>query len=144
MKQEDKILPKGASVIIENQQGLVLAVSRADKNGFCLPGGKVDFGEAFSAAAVRELKEETGLVADEADLEEFHRGVCASVINYDVVVFALPYEKIKNVNELKQQEEGVSPFWTSFSSLIFTPPFSYFNKNAVINYFSHIKNKKFC
>ncbi len=34
-----------------------------------MPGGKLDFGESFEAGAVRELREETGIVIQESDLE---------------------------------------------------------------------------
>ncbi len=34
-----------------------------------MPGGKLDFGESFEEGAVRELREETGIVINESDLE---------------------------------------------------------------------------
>lgn len=52
---------KGAMVLLFNQ-GKILSVSRKDdhtKKG--LVGGKVDEGETFLQAAIREAKEETGL-----------------------------------------------------------------------------------
>lgn len=51
-------------VIIPNEQGQVLVIRRghAPYEGlWCLPGGLVDAGEMVEAAAVREVKEETGL-----------------------------------------------------------------------------------
>ncbi len=34
-----------------------------------MPGGKLDFGESFEQGAVRELREETGIVIQESDLQ---------------------------------------------------------------------------
>jgi 8-oxo-dGTP diphosphatase len=34
-----------------------------------MPGGKLEFGESFEAGAVRELQEETGMAATEADMK---------------------------------------------------------------------------
>lgn len=39
----------------------LLMITREDTGDMALPGGMVDFGERFHAAAVRELEEETGL-----------------------------------------------------------------------------------
>ena len=54
---------KAAMVLLFNQ-GKILSVSRKnDKTKFGLVGGKVDEGETFVKAAIRECYEETGLEA---------------------------------------------------------------------------------
>ena len=53
-----------AAMVLAFNQGKVLAVSRKnDKTKFGLAGGKVDPGETFIEAAIRECYEETGLEA---------------------------------------------------------------------------------
>jgi 8-oxo-dGTP pyrophosphatase MutT (NUDIX family) len=50
------------SVVLLFNQGKILGVSRkTDPNDFGLPGGKLDPEEKFEEAAIREVKEETGL-----------------------------------------------------------------------------------
>ncbi|CAM4482609.1 8-oxo-dGTP diphosphatase [Paenibacillus endophyticus] len=49
----------------------ILFINRPDKLGFpgyLGPGGKVEFPESFTEGAVRELREETGLIAKPEDL----------------------------------------------------------------------------
>jgi ADP-ribose pyrophosphatase YjhB (NUDIX family) len=49
-------------VVLINENGNICLVSRKnDHNDFGLPGGKVDEGETYEEAAIREVKEETGL-----------------------------------------------------------------------------------
>lgn len=54
-------------VLVVNSHGQVLVIQRApdttDGNRWCLPGGKVDYGETVEQAAGRELQEETGIEA---------------------------------------------------------------------------------
>ncbi|MDO0929359.1 NUDIX domain-containing protein [Streptomyces sp. TG1A-8] len=56
----------GAGVVVTDAAGRVLLGWSLKRGGWELPGGKNDAGEDFAAAGVRELAEETGLVADPA------------------------------------------------------------------------------
>lgn len=53
----------GVRVLVQDDAGRVLLVRHTYLDGWYLPGGGVDARETFEAAAVRELREETGLVA---------------------------------------------------------------------------------
>ncbi|MBN8553419.1 MAG: NUDIX domain-containing protein [Caulobacterales bacterium] len=53
----------GVRVLVQDDQGRVLLVRHTYLEGWWLPGGGVDAGEAAPDAAARELKEEAGLIA---------------------------------------------------------------------------------
>ena len=53
----------GVRVVATDADGRVLLVRHTYLAGWWLPGGGVDRGETTQAAAVRELREETGMVA---------------------------------------------------------------------------------
>lgn len=62
------ILQCGASVIVENPQGEVLLELRADTRDWAYIGGAVELYERVEDAAMRELMEESGLIAEELTL----------------------------------------------------------------------------
>ncbi len=53
----------GLGIIIENAFGEILIGKRTSKHApyYSIPGGKLDLGESFEEAAIREVREETGL-----------------------------------------------------------------------------------
>ena len=58
----------GAGVFVENEQGELLLGLRTDNHCWGIAGGAVELGETVEAAAMREMFEETGLIADELEL----------------------------------------------------------------------------
>ncbi|MEU0368661.1 NUDIX hydrolase [Streptomyces sp. NPDC006283] len=57
----------GVGVVVRDERQRVL-LGLGHDGRWELPGGKVDAGEVFEETAVRELAEETGLLADAADV----------------------------------------------------------------------------
>ena len=53
---------KGAGAIVVNSEGHILLGRRTDNNMYSTPGGHVDGSESFDEAALRELREEAGIV----------------------------------------------------------------------------------
>ena len=54
----------GVGIIIENNNREILVGKRIGSHAphFSIPGGKIELGESFEDAAVREVNEETGLI----------------------------------------------------------------------------------
>jgi ADP-ribose pyrophosphatase YjhB (NUDIX family) len=49
------------NVVVTNEAGDILLIRRSDNDNWALPGGAIDLGESLIQAAVREVKEETGI-----------------------------------------------------------------------------------
>ena len=58
-----------SAVLVRDPAGRILLVRKRGTTKFMQPGGKLEPGESFAAAAAREMKEEIGLDAQESDLE---------------------------------------------------------------------------
>ncbi|WP_234268803.1 NUDIX hydrolase [Billgrantia ethanolica] len=75
------------------EQGRVLVVRRSkppNANKFALPGGRVEPGETLFEAAVRELREETGIEAEAervvTAIEEIHQDPRGRLLHHYVIV----------------------------------------------------------
>jgi ADP-ribose pyrophosphatase YjhB (NUDIX family) len=54
-------LVPSANVVVTNDNGDILMISRTDNDNWAIPGGAMDLGESLPQTAVRETKEETGI-----------------------------------------------------------------------------------
>lgn len=105
------IMQVGASVIVEDTEGRILLQKRADNGCWGYAGGAVEIDEDTTAAAARELFEETGLIAESLELfgvfsgRELHYVYPNGdeVSNVDIVYICRQYS-----GELKMQESEVT------------------------------------
>ena len=63
---------RGAGCLVINKDGQILLGRRSDTGKWATPGGHVEDGESYDMGALRELKEETGLIGKEP--KEIHSG----------------------------------------------------------------------
>ena len=107
------VLPHSV-VLLFNDQGEVLLEERADDGYFDFPGGGIDIKESAEEAAIRELKEETGLVALELEFFKLYSGEITHYVYFngdeiygvDAVYICRKYEgkltpQIEEVKSLK-------------------------------------------
>lgn len=86
---------------------------RSDCSKYGLPGGGIELGETYEQSAVNELEQETGLIAEEDDLELFHvyagplhvtKYPNGDVVFHTVVVYFIPYEKCRKADHDVDEE----------------------------------------
>ena len=80
--EEKKRVGAGLGVILEKDGKILLGMRHPDPNKadsvfrssgeWCLPGGKLDFGETLEEGAIREVKEETGIIIKNPKVISIH------------------------------------------------------------------------
>jgi len=69
----NKKFPKlTVDAIVVKDDKILLIERKNPPYGWALPGGFVDYGETVEEAVIRELKEETGLIANKEKIKQFH------------------------------------------------------------------------
>ena len=104
-------------VVLFNEKNEILLEERSDDGYFDFPGGAIDLKETMEEAAVRELLEETGLVADELELLKVYSGEITHYVYFngdEIYGVDTVYLCHKWHGKLKPQQEEVN-------KLIFCP-----------------------
>ncbi len=101
-------------IMVENEKGQLLVENRKDPDwpGICFPGGHVEKGESFTAAAIRETFEETGLTIENPRLV----GVKQFQTKRDERYVVFFYKATQFTGTLASSDEG-EVFWIDRAEL---------------------------
>ncbi len=110
----------GVRLIIPSEGKILLSKEERHETGgydYRLPGGKVidkladynaalasgvDMQEAAKEAAVREAREEMGLLVNASDLSFFHKSVCGTTVEWDLYYFVVA----AHIKTEQEREDG--------------------------------------
>ncbi|CAD8122039.1 unnamed protein product [Paramecium sonneborni] len=105
-------------IVVRNKNNEYLAVLETKNRGWWLPGGRVDPGESFEKAALRETLEEAGIniilkgvLRVEQDIDQFN-----SFMRIKIVYYAEPIDQ-NQVPKIISDKESEMAKWINFEKL---------------------------
>ena len=139
MSEEKKRVGAGFGVILEKNGHIVLGRRHPDPDKadsafrsageWCLPGGKLEWGESIEAGAVREAKEETGIDIQDPQVISVHncRNEHAHFLTVGLVSHSWEGEaKVMEPNEITE--------WQSFDLHNLPSPLYFPSREVLENY----------
>lgn len=98
------------ATVIAEQDGKVLLIKERGSRRYSLPGGGIERNESFMEAAVRELREETRLIAVKTEYLFDHEGAT----QYHKVIWAL----VRGSVRIQQKELAEYKWWNKRESVL--------------------------
>lgn len=105
-------------LIIKNAEGKVLILRRPENShgqgGWCLPGGKVDFGDTVEETVKKELKEETSLESTNARFLFYQDSLPSEESEMHIINL---YFECEAEGSIRLNEESAEHAWITASDL---------------------------
>lgn len=102
------------SAFVQDDEGRILMIRRTDNDLYSIPGGQVEPGETLTQAAIREVKEETGIGIDVTGLVGLYSNP-SHVIEYDNgeirQEFSICFRSLPIGGELHTSSESSEVHW---------------------------------
>ncbi|MFE5567518.1 NUDIX hydrolase [Amycolatopsis japonica] len=109
------------SVFIQDDEGRILMIRRTDNDLYSIPGGQLELGETLSQAAVREVREETGIECEVTGVVGLYSNP-NHVIAYDDgevrQEFSICFRACKVGGFLRKSSESKEVLWVYKSELV--------------------------
>ena len=101
-----------ADAAIVDKQGLILLIRRADNERWALPGGFLEIGETPAQGAVREAKEETGVLSRAVRLVGIYDSrLCGAIALQQMYLFTFLCEPTGASEEITHGHEVLESAW---------------------------------
>ncbi|RSM45197.1 NUDIX domain-containing protein [Amycolatopsis balhimycina DSM 5908] len=108
------------SAFIQDDEGRILMIKRTDNDLYSIPGGQLELGETLAEAAVREVREETGIECEVAEVIGLYSDP-KHVIAYDDgevrQEFSICFRATAVDGTLKTSKESKEVLWVSIEQL---------------------------
>lgn len=119
----------GSNIVIYRRgaEGIELLMQlRTDHAKFGLLGGGINLGETYKQCAVRELREESGIICDPQDLSliDVYAGIDfvtthpnKDVVYHTIVLYSLEFEKVTREEGIDISDETIKLEWMSLNRI---------------------------
>ncbi|WP_410604026.1 NUDIX hydrolase [Amycolatopsis sp. lyj-90] len=108
------------SAFIQDEEGRILMIRRTDNDLYSIPGGQLELGETLSQAAVREIREETGIECEVTGVVGLYSNP-SHVIAYDDgevrQEFSICFRARKIAGALRESSESKEVLWAPVSAI---------------------------